>query len=69
VSQDPHTERVYLTQSELAERWLISVRTLEGWRMNGRGPRVTKIGKRVRYSIVEILAFEQAHLENVTRYV
>jgi hypothetical protein len=69
VSQNIGNERVYLKQCELADRWLISERTLEGCRMRGRGPRVTKIGKRVRYSMVEILAFEKAHLESADRYV
>lgn len=63
------SERVYLTQSELADRWRISERTLESWRLRpGCGPRVTKIGSRVRYSMTEVTAFEKAHVENGQRY-
>ena len=39
----------HLDQKHLAERWLISPRTLEQWRWQGRGPRYLKIGGRVVY--------------------
>ena len=41
----------HLDQKHLAERWLISPRTLEQWRWQGRGPRYLKIGGRVVYRI------------------
>lgn len=55
--------RAFLTQSEVAERWRISERTLENWRNGARfhGPRPTKIGSRVRYAFSEVVAFEKAH--------
>lgn len=43
--------QVFLTTKELAHRWRISPRTLEGWRDKGIGPRYNKIGNRVRYPI------------------
>ena len=52
----------HLDQNGLAQRWLISPRTLEQWRWQGRGPRYLKIGGRVIYSLVEIEAYEAAHL-------
>ncbi|MBW7997816.1 MAG: helix-turn-helix domain-containing protein [Candidatus Glassbacteria bacterium] len=51
-----------LDQKELAERWLISPRTLEQWRWQGRGPRYLKIGGRVIYRLSDIEAFEAANL-------
>ena len=42
---------MFLTTAELAERWRISPRTLEGWRDKGIGPTYTRIGNRVRYHI------------------
>ncbi|MXO94063.1 helix-turn-helix domain-containing protein [Erythrobacter arachoides] len=42
---------MFLTTKELAHRWRISPRTLEGWRDKGIGPCYTKIGNRVRYHI------------------
>lgn len=43
--------QVFLTTRELARRWRISPRTLEGWRDKGIGPHYNKIGNRVRYHI------------------
>ena len=51
-----------LDQKELAKRWLISPRTLEQWRWQGRGPRYLKIGGRVIYPLSEVEAFEAARL-------
>jgi hypothetical protein len=51
-----------LDQKELAKRWLISPRTLEQWRWQGRGPRYLKIGGRVIYPLSEVEVFEAAHL-------
>ena len=48
----------HLDQKLLAKRWLISSRTLEQWRWQGRGPRYLKIGGRVVYRLSDIEAFE-----------
>jgi hypothetical protein len=52
----------HIDQKGLAERWLISARTLEQWRWQGRGPRYLKICRRVVYPLSEIEAFEAANL-------
>jgi hypothetical protein len=52
----------HLDQNGLAERWLISPRTLEQWRWQGRGPRYLKICGRIIYPIYEIEVFEAANL-------
>lgn len=52
----------HLDQKGLARRWLISGRTLEQWRWQGRGPRYLKIGGRVIYPLLEVEAYEAAHL-------
>ena len=52
----------HLDQNGLAERWLISPRTLEQWRWQGRGPRFLKICRRVVYRLSDIEAFEAASL-------
>jgi hypothetical protein len=46
----------------LADRWLISPRTLEQWRWQGKGPRYLKIGGRVVYRVTDVEAFEAANL-------
>ena len=52
----------HLDQKALAGRWLVSQRTLEQWRWQGRGPRYLKIGGRVVYRQQDIEAFEVANL-------
>lgn len=48
-----------LRQSELAERWAISGRTLERWRWLGEGPVFMKLGGRVVYHLDDVEAFEE----------
>ncbi len=50
----------HLTQSELAERWRISPRTLERWRWLRLGPQYLKIGGRVVYMLADVMSFEAA---------
>ena len=51
-----------LDQKRLASRWLMSPRTLEQWRWQGRGPRYLKIGAKVVYRLEDIEAFEAENL-------
>lgn len=53
-------------QTEVAERWSISPRTLERWRYTGQGPRFLKIGGRVVYRIEDIEAYEADQLRTST---
>ena len=55
-----------LGQKDLADRWLISPRTLEQWRWQGRGPRYLKIGGRVIYPVAEVEAYEASRLHSNT---
>ena len=48
------------TETELAQRWAISPKTLERWRCENRGPRYIKLSKAVRYRLADILDYEQA---------
>jgi hypothetical protein len=49
---------VFLTTADVANRWKMSPRSLEGWRDKGIGPTYHRIGSRVRYHINDIEAFE-----------
>jgi hypothetical protein len=49
-----------LTQLELARRWAVSIRTLERWRWQKRGPSYLKIMGRILYREDDIVAFELA---------
>lgn len=50
--------RVFLTEAELAARWLHSHRSLQRWRASGKGPRSIRIGQRVIYRVSDVEAFE-----------
>lgn len=52
----------HFDQKALAERWLLSPRTLEQWRWQGKGPRFLKVGARVVYRLEDVEAFEAASL-------
>jgi hypothetical protein len=51
-----------LRQKQLADRWLMSPRTLEQWRWQGKGPQYLKIGARVVYRLEDVEAFESENL-------
>lgn len=53
------TGRSHLNEMELAKRWEMSHRTLQRWRMDGRGPVYLKLGKRVSYPVSSILEYER----------
>lgn len=51
--------RLHLSENDLASRWGMSPKTLQRWRMEGRGPIYLKLGKRVAYSMSTVLEYEQ----------
>ena len=51
--------KVFLTQHELSERWHLSPRTLQGWRLKGIGPTYVKIGSRVLYRRDRVEKYEE----------
>ena len=48
----------HLRQRQLAERWGLSVRTLERWRTQRVGPPFLKLGGRIVYQLQDIQKFE-----------
>jgi hypothetical protein len=60
------TENVYLTQTQLAERWQVAEGTLERWRSEGIGPIYLKMMGRVRYRLSDITDFEEDSLRSST---
>ena len=59
VAPEPHTSpRQVLSEADLASRWDMSPKTLQRWRMEGRGPHYLKLGKRVNYPLKAVIAFE-----------
>jgi hypothetical protein len=57
---------IHLTAEETAARLRLAVITLAHWRVQGRGPRFIKLGRKVLYPITEIEAFERAQLHSAT---
>lgn len=58
----------HLTTEELAERLggdeeeRVSVRTLEDWRHDGKGPAFIRVGGKVRYRLKDVEAWEESNL-------
>ena len=48
----------HLNQRQLAERWDISLRTLERWRCEGIGPLYLKLQGRVLYRVEDVDKYE-----------
>ena len=61
----PHERRV-LSESELAQRWGVSAKTLQRWRSEGRGPHYLKLSKRVTYPLEIIAEYERSALHAAT---
>ncbi|WP_243457503.1 helix-turn-helix transcriptional regulator [Ottowia testudinis] len=59
-------ERRVLSETELAQRWGLSPKTLQRWRSEGRGPRYLKLSKRVSYPVEAIVEFERHVLHEST---
>jgi hypothetical protein len=54
--------RHHLHQTELATRWRVSPRTLEGWRYQKKGPPFVTLGGHVRYRLEDVEAYEAVNL-------
>lgn len=51
------------TEKELAARWRITTRTLQGWRSRGIGPRFIRIGERsILYTAEDVARYEAANI-------
>ena len=54
TTKNAPTDRKLLTQELLAEHLLVSVRTLEEWRLLHKGPAFIKLGHLVRYDLHDV---------------
>lgn len=48
-----------ISESQLAERWGVSPRTLQAQRLRGTGCPFIVIGRNVRYRLSDVIAFEE----------
>jgi len=51
-----------LLETELANRWKLSVKTLRSWRQRDAGPRWYTLGRHVRYHVADVLVYETTAL-------
>lgn len=56
----------HLTSDDLAEREGVPEKTVRLWRSNGTGPRYMKIGRHVRYKLVDVIAWENDQYVDVS---
>jgi predicted DNA-binding transcriptional regulator AlpA len=62
MSEDFPKTLQFLTQKQLAQLWNMSERTLERWRVEGRGPPFVCLGPRRRgYRLSDIEAWASSH--------
>lgn len=52
---------MHLKPDEVALRLRTTTGTLSNWRMQGRGPKYIKLGRKVLYPLREVEAFEARH--------
>ena len=60
--------KIYLTPEELSTRWKLPLATLDHWRWNGKPPQFSKMGKRIRYELTDVEAFEDQIVKKNTCY-
>lgn len=58
----PGARPPHFSQRELAERWRITTRTLDRWRIAEIGPAWIRINGRILYRAEDVLAFEAIRL-------
>lgn len=51
---------------ELSEYLNVPTRTLQDWRLAGRGPRAVHVGRQLRYFVVDVQEWLQSQREDVT---
>jgi predicted site-specific integrase-resolvase len=61
-----HAPTVRIPQHVLAERWSVSTKTLERWRIEGIGPVYIRLPGRVVYRLEDIETFERNALRRST---
>lgn len=50
----------WLTREQLADRWVMAVQTLADWAVKKQGPGYRRFGGLVRYSLEDVIAWENA---------
>lgn len=69
MNQAPETQNhedgtTLLRESALAERWNLSLRTVQRNRSEGLGPPYIRLFGSIRYRLADVIAYEESHLRN-----
>ena len=51
--------KLFVTPVELANYWRMKPHTLANWRHQGIGPKFTKVGARILYSVPDLIEYEK----------
>jgi len=51
--------KLFVTPAELANYWRMKPHTLANWRHQGIGPKFTKVGARILYSVTDLIEYEK----------
>jgi excisionase family DNA binding protein len=49
--------REFLTPQELADRLIVPLATIYGWRHQGHGPKAYRVGKHLRFAVKDVDAW------------
>jgi hypothetical protein len=65
-SSQINANSIFITEKQLADRWNISVKAIQRWRVVGQGPKWMKFGSAVRYPLAEVEKVEAASIRSST---
>ena len=66
IAINTHNADQLLNEFQASEVLQIGVRTLQGWRVRGQGPRYRKLGRAVRYSRAELIEWADSRVVGST---
>ena len=72
VAITPHRDgafnilETFLSETQLADLLKVSKRSIQRWRVEGRGPRFRRHGSAVRYALSDALAWSEANAAHST---
>lgn len=64
---DVNERAPHFSQAELAERWRLTTRTLDRWRIAETNPAWLRINGRILYRAEDVFAFERLRLRGASR--
>ncbi len=66
VQVQRNSENVFMTEDETSSFLKMSKRTLQAWRVQGRGPKFIKVGRSIRYRLGDLERFMAENVRQST---